>query len=145
MVAPEYGSPAGGVGRHVAELARRVAAAGHDVEVLTHGRVHHAGDTDEITVRHFPAPPAIGDYAVSPDLWAHLRIHGRGYDIVHAHGYRTLPALLASRAVLPHLVFTPHWHRAPATRARRLLHPVYRRLGVPAFDRADVVICVSRA
>lgn len=148
VVTPAYGCVAGGVGRHVQELARRAAAAGHEVEVLVHGLEAHpaaAGD-GSVTVRHFPPGLGGGDFAVSQPLWEHLRLRGGDYDLVHAHGYRTLPALLATRDALRRLVFTPHWHRAPTgTRVRRLVSPFYRRLGVPAMEAADLVLCASAA
>jgi glycosyltransferase involved in cell wall biosynthesis len=148
MVTPRYGGAPGGLGRHVQELARHVAAAGHSVEVLTHGR-GPAGASPwpggDVTVRRFRSPVAGAEHAVSAELWAYLRRNGRRYDVVHGHGYRTLPALLAARAELPPVALTPHLHRAAATRVGRVVHPVYRRLGAPAIARADVVICVSRA
>jgi glycosyltransferase involved in cell wall biosynthesis len=147
MVTPRYGGAAGGLGRHVQELAHHLAAAGHAVDVLTHGRGptsasrRHLGD---VMVRRFRSPLGGAEHALSAELWAYLRGNGRRYDVVHGHGYRTLPALLAARAELPPLALTPHLHRAGSTRVGRVVHPVYRRLGAPAIARADVVICMSR-
>jgi len=146
MVTPAFGCRAGGVGRHVEELARRTAAAGHDVEVLVHGGGEAAHAGGKIVVRRFAAALGGGGFALCQPLWDHLRAHGGDYDLVHAHGYRTLPAILATRDALARLVFTPHWHRAStASRVRRAVSPFYRRLGVPALATADLVLCASAA
>jgi glycosyltransferase involved in cell wall biosynthesis len=72
-----------------------------------------------------------------------MRDNASGYDLVHAHGLRTLPVLLASRNPPRRLAFTPHWHRSEQGRFSRFVSPVSRRLGAPAIDAADHVFCVS--
>jgi glycosyltransferase involved in cell wall biosynthesis len=77
------------------------------------------------------------DGAAPPDL--------SGYDIVHAHGVRCLPALLATATRPRFLVVTPHWRDDAAPRLSRLLRQASRRLAAAGLEHADAVICASRA
>jgi glycosyltransferase involved in cell wall biosynthesis len=146
LVTPVYGTLTTGLERHVHELALAILRAGGEVDVLTEGSSPHGPRAEEpgsVEVRRFrPAPGAAG-YTISRDLWSWMRDHAAGYDLVHAHGLRTLPVLLASRARPRRLVFTPHWHSSEPGRFGRFVSPVSRRIGAPAIEAADQVFCVS--
>lgn len=147
-VAPRYAPFIGGVETHVANLARRVAASGHRVEVLTQevDRGMPAVEViDGVTVRRFPMLAATPNYAFAPGLWRYLRAGAARYDILHAHSYHALPALAAALSARGPLIFTPHYHGTGHTPLRRALHVPYRRVGATIFARAASVICVSEA
>jgi len=137
---------AGGVETHVAALAERLAARGHDVEVLTQQKARGATSVERlagVTVRRFPPTLPEPIYALTPGIWRYLRRHGARYDLVHAHSYHAFPALLAALAGCRPLVFTPHYHGGGHMPLGRALHLPYRALGAMMLERADAIICVS--
>jgi len=122
----------GGVETHVAALAVRLAARGHDVEVLTQRKVRCATSIERIagvTVRRFPLALPEPIYALAPGIWRYLRRYGARYDLVHAHSYHAFPALFAALAGCRPLVFTPHYHGGGHTPLGRALHLPYRAVG----------------
>jgi len=147
FVSAHYAPMIGGVEKHVVEIATRLAAGGHEVEALTHAEAgrHLPGveEMDGVRVRRFNVPLPSTNFALSPALSRHLAGAGRGYDVVHAHGYHALPALQATLARPATLVFTPHYHGTGHSRFRKLLHPPYRRVGGLIFARAGRTIAVS--
>ncbi|MGO8907173.1 MAG: glycosyltransferase family 4 protein [Solirubrobacteraceae bacterium] len=146
LVAPPYHSHETGVGRSVRELARGVTRAGGHVEVLAHlpEAVRASAARKGIHVRHFRTGGGTG-YAASYAIWSHLRRHGHAYDLVHAHGYPTLPAVIAGRGFFGRLVFSPRHDGAQRSSiGQRSLSP-YRQLGRTALASADLVICSSHA
>jgi glycosyltransferase involved in cell wall biosynthesis len=136
----------GGVEVHVAELARRLGAHGWRPEVLTEGTTNGRDITgDGVVVRRFRRPLDRSPYATAPALWRYLRLHGRDYDLVHAHNFHAFPALAAASFATGPLVFTPHYHGLGTSRLGRLLHHPYRPVGRRLVGRADAIVCVSRA
>jgi len=138
----------GGVETHVAALAVRLAARGHDVEVLTQRKVRCATSIERIagvTVRRFPLALPEPIYALAPGIWRYLRRYGARYDLVHAHSYHAFPALFAALAGCRPLVFTPHYHGGGHTPLGRALHLPYRAVGSLMLQRADAIICVSHS
>lgn len=105
----------GGIGRHVASLAPRLAALGHDVRVFGPASTATAHDFGALTVE-----PLAG-----------LARAVRGADVVHAHGYKAGAAALAwTRLRGVPLVVT--WHNAVLgggrqARAGRLLQQLVAR------------------
>ena len=72
----------GGIGRYVHQLARALAAEGHQIHVLTRGEGHDRVDFEQgvwvhrIAIRDFPPPPASalpGDAVVPVHIWNHAR------------------------------------------------------------------------
>jgi glycosyltransferase involved in cell wall biosynthesis len=145
---------AGGVGRHVAELASGLAGApGYDVRVCGPQRpaagligdetagtasaaAHFAFDRVDIADR--PRPPA--------DVRAVLRLRSlmAGQDVVHAHGLRAgalaaLAGALMPRRRRPALIVT--LHNALVSGGR--IAVVHRVLEHTVAHRADVVLAVS--
>ena len=147
-IVPRYIPHTGGVQTHVAQLARRAAAHGYQVEVLTQDsdrRLPAVEVIDGATVRRFPVWVPGQTYTVAPGLWAYLARYHTRYDVVHAHGYHAVPALEAALAGCRPLVFTPHYHGTGHSHLRRWLHVPYRALGAVIFKRSSRVICVSDA
>ena len=144
---PSYLPKLGGMEVAVARLAGEMGRRGHAVEVLTQSedpRLPHLETIDGVLVRRFPVARHGGDFALAPGLWSHLRRHGRGYQIIHAHNYHALPALGALLAGAP-LVFSPLFHGGGHTPLRRLLHIPYRACGRTLFRRAHAVACLCEA
>ena len=147
-VTKHYAPFRGGVETHVEEIAVRMAAKGHVVEVLTQASDHCSPPVeliDGVVVRRFPPVSASRHYAFAPGLWSYLAREGGRYDVVHAHSYHALPALGAAILSRQPLVFTPHYHGTGHSRLRGFLHTPYRRLGAVIFARSRSVICVSQA
>jgi glycosyltransferase involved in cell wall biosynthesis len=144
LVAPPYNSHDAGVGRNVRELAHGVARAGGQVEVLASlpEAVRSSAFSDGVDVRHV-CPQGGSGYGASHAIWSHLRRHGEHYDLVHAHGYLTLPAVLGARRLFGRLVFSPRNDGGPPSRARQMSLSPYRQLGRTALSSADLVICSS--
>jgi glycosyltransferase involved in cell wall biosynthesis len=139
----------GGIESHVAEVARRIAALGYDLELLTtdrSGRLPKRERLDGYSVRRFRAYPAGRDWYLSPGLlWALLRTR---YDLVHVQGIHTLvPPLAMIAAILRRTPFLLTFHtggnssafREKARRTQfRILSPLLRRaqrlIGVSLYE-----------
>jgi glycosyltransferase involved in cell wall biosynthesis len=146
-LASSYAPAFGGLERHVEEIARRAAADGNQVDVLTQtpdGLV--AQETiDGVHVRRFRAVNRSRAYGIPPGLFAYAALHLHEYDVVHAHGYHALPSLSALTSRRVPFVFTPHYHGTGHTAFGRLLHVPYGPIGRALFARSRAVVCVSEA
>lgn len=147
MATPYYLPHIGGVEQHVAEVARRLAAApGVCVTVLTTGQELGLPETetrDGVEIRRFAAHPRGRDWLFAPSL---ARAITTGpWDVLHLQSYHTLVAPLAMRAAarsgLPYVVtFHGGGHSSQLrTRARRLQR---RALG-PLLRRAARLVAVA--
>jgi glycosyltransferase involved in cell wall biosynthesis len=148
FVTPEYPPDLGGVQEVVGELARRMALAGHEVEVLAHaGRLTQPGSErkEGVMVRRFAVPLPSQTFAVSPTLFAELVRRRHDFDIVHAHNFHASPALGAALAGMRPLVFTPHYHGGGHSRAARVAHVAYRPLSRVLFRACAHIVSVSVA
>ena len=146
FVSANYRPSFGGVETHVEQLATRMVALGHEVEVWTHAIPPASAGPEElegVTVRRFSLFARHSELGFSLALTRHLATRSRDFDIVHAHGYATLPALQAALGPARAFVFTPHYHGTSHHPIRRLLHSPYRLLGAGVFRRAAAVICVA--
>jgi glycosyltransferase involved in cell wall biosynthesis len=138
----------GGVESHVEQIARRLAAAGDEVTVLTQSdsRQWPPRETiDGVDVRRFAVPISSRHFAVSPALWSELRHSTSEWDVIHAHGYHSVVPLLAALARSRPLVLTPHYHGTGHSPLRKLMHPPYRAAGRVILKASARVICVSAA
>ncbi len=149
LVTPRFSPHLGGVEAHVGALASRMAAAGHEVDVITPD-VTVAQPTLErldqhLLVRRFPAYGWNTPYTQSPGLWRYLQVNSGSYSLVHAHSYHATPALAAALTPGPPLVFTAHYNGAGHSATTHLAHFLYRPLGRIIIRRAAAIICVSRA
>jgi len=148
MVCAHYAPFAGGVESHVEEIAKRLAANGDTVEVLTHRDDPDLPDTemrDGVLVRRHKVPVTSQHFGVSPAVWATLLRHRNRYDVVHAHGYHSAAPLAATMAGASPLVFTPHYHGTGHSPLRKAIHVPYRAAGAVIAARSQHIICVSRA
>ena len=148
IVAPLYRPAIGGVETHVEQLASRLAAAGQAVEVITQTDqrgLPSSESLDGVLVRRFPVLASSDHYPFAPGLARFLRRHGDRYDLIHAHNYHALPALVAALTARSPLVFTPHYHGRSESSFRNALHRPYRLLGSRIIRRAATVISVAPA
>ena len=134
------GTSAGGVGRHVQDLVRRLPEAGHTVLVACPGAV---ADTFGLADR-VPVVPLEVSERPHPlrDARAVRTLAGLvgGADVVHAHGLRAgaLVGLAASRSATP-VVVTLH-NAAPTDRATAAVYAALERV---VARRGDLVLGVS--
>ena len=148
LVSAHYAPFVGGVESHVEEIAKRLAAHGETVEVLTHHDDPGLPDAevrDGVVIRRHRVPVASQHFCLSPAIWATLRRARSRYDVIHVHGYHSSVPLAAVMAGASPLVFTPHYHGTGHSPLRRALHVPYRAIGTSIAARSKRIICVSRA
>lgn len=158
----------GGLGRHVGALAQQLAAAGHDVVVVTRGTAAAAHEElrDGVRVLRTAADPIELDFTTETLLsWAQAAEHAllraalpvvRDWrpDVVHAHDWLVAQcAITLSRLTGARLVTTIHatelgrhqgWLPEPMNRAihsieRWLVHQSARVISCSAAMRSEVV------
>lgn len=159
LAGPGYPPTPGGVEQVLAQTARALSRAGHEVEVFVqerrppHGSPHPDGlapteaaaeQDGGVRVHRFPSRGP-HDYPLAPGLARALAERSRGFDLVHGHSYHALTGLTAALTAHAPFVFTPHYHGTGHSPLRAALHRVYRPLGAQAFRRAAAVVCVSGA
>ena len=148
FVTDNYRPDLGGIEVVVSELARRMAQAGHEVEVLTQAsRLAHPGSErrEGVLVRRFRVPVHSHDFAVSPALLAALVRRRHDFNVVHAHNYHAFPPLGAALAGMRPLVFSPHYHGGGHNPAARMAHVAYRPVSRVLFRACSHIICASAA
>jgi glycosyltransferase involved in cell wall biosynthesis len=147
VATPRYAPEIGGVQRCVQEVARRVAAAGCHVTVLTtdsNGSLPPEEEAAGVSIRRVQAWPRGRDYRFAPDI---MRIIDRGkWDLLHVQSYHTLVAplamLAARRRKLPYvLTFHSGGHSSFVRNALRDKQLAVLR---PLLARADVLVAVAK-
>ena len=128
------GSSTGGIGQHVASLARGLARRGFEVTVIGPGAT---GDRFDFTGAAFHALPVSAGPRAVPAL--HRALAGLRPDVIHAHGLRAgLVAGMARPAGVP---FVVTWHNAVL--ASGLRGAVHRLLERRVARFADVTLGAS--
>jgi glycosyltransferase involved in cell wall biosynthesis len=147
MVSFRYLPFMGGVELHVDQVARRLAARGVDITILTTdptGTLPTEEHLDGVHVRRVRAWPANRDYYFAPRIYTEI---ARGHwDLVHVQAYHTfvgpLAMLAARRAGLPYvLTFHAGGH---SSRLRHRLRPLQLSLVRPLLARADRLIALDQ-
>jgi len=136
----------GGIESHVAEVARRLAAAGVDVEVLTTDRtgdLTRAERAEGYVVRRFRAYPRGRDWYLSPGLF--LAVLRSRADLVHVQGVHTLvPPVAMLAALLRRVPFVLTFHSGGSSSAfRSRSRGLQFRLLAPLLRRARALVGVS--
>ncbi len=147
MVTPRFAPEIGGVEHHVGQVARRMAASGCEVTVLTAdpgGALAPREQGDGFAIRRVRAWPAGSDYRFAPRIWR--EVSQGGWDIVHVQSYHTFVApiamLAARRARIPYVVT---FHGGGHTSAvRHGLRARQRRLLAPLLRGAARLIAIAR-
>lgn len=136
------GLVAGGVGRHVAQLAAGLTGRGHRVRVacppVVASRFDLAGaGADVVPVEIGSRPAPLRDRSAV----AALRSACVGVDVVHAHGLRAGALVLLARgdAAMPPVVVTGH-NAAPHGRVAAVVHRGLERM---VYHGADLFLGVS--
>jgi glycosyltransferase involved in cell wall biosynthesis len=146
MVSSRYPPYVGGVETHVYEVARRIAAKGLDLTVLTTDltgelpRLEHAG---LLTVRRYPAWPKRSDLYVSPALVRQIR--EGSYDLLHVQGVNNfLPpmALMAAQRSGVPTVATFHGG-GHSSRVRKMVRGMQWQALRPLLRRTQGLVGVS--
>lgn len=143
---PRFFPDAGGVESHVFEVARRVAAAGWRVSVLTTDTEADEIDTarvDGVGILRVPARPRGRDHRVVPRMGRYLR--ALGPDILHVQSYHTAVAPQAMGWAARHrvpfiLTFHAGGHSSPL---RNAVRPVQQWALRPLLARARRLIVLS--
>ncbi|HUZ82998.1 MAG TPA: glycosyltransferase family 4 protein, partial [Gaiellaceae bacterium] len=141
-----YPPDLGGLELVVSQLARRIAQAGHEVEVLTHAsRLAQPGSErlEGVLVRRYRVPLPSHDFAVSPGLLTELVRRRHDFDVVHAHNYHSFLPLAAALARMRPLIFSPYYHGGGHNRAARVAHVAYRPASRLLFRACAHIICAS--
>ncbi len=137
----------GGIETHVHEVARRLAASGVRVTVLTtdtSGKLPRSESVDGYLVLRWPAYPRSRDYYLSPGLARHLR--QSRYDVIHVQGVHTLvapAALAAARRTRTPTVLTFHTG-GHSSGLREFLRPLQWKLLGPLIRSASALVAVCQ-
>lgn len=146
LVSPGFPPQLGGVEVVVGNLGDELHGHGHQVTVYAQRpRGSSFPASPDYPVRRFADWSGSRQFPVAPGL-ARALWRDRGlFDVIHAHSFHAVPAMMAATVPNVPLVFTPHFHAVGHTRAASALHIVYDPLAALLFRRADEVTCVSVA
>ena len=145
MVSSRYSPYVGGVETHVHEVARRIAAKGLDLTVLTTdltGELPPLEHEGPLTVRRYPARPRRSDLYISPALVRHIR--EGNYDLGHVQGVNNfLPpmALMAAQRSGVPTVATFHGG-GHASRVRKMVRGMQWQALRPLLRRTKGLVAV---
>ncbi len=146
-VTSHYPPSRGGIETHVSELARHARLEGHSVDVFTSSfdGAPTRECVDGIDIYRLRTWGPTSDLRVPLGLIRALRSRAGQYDIVHAHNYHAVPALLTTASWRGPVVLTPHFHGGGHTVLARVVHVPYGVVAREMFRRAALVICVTAA
>jgi glycosyltransferase involved in cell wall biosynthesis len=146
LVSPGFPPQLGGVEVVVRHLADTLSGYGHQVAVYAQrprGSLFPAGR--DYPVRWFADWSGSRQFPVAPGLLRALWRDRGWFDVIHAHSFHAVPAMMAATVPKVPLVFTPHLLAAGGTRVASTVHIVYDPLATLLFRRAGKVTCVSAA
>jgi glycosyltransferase involved in cell wall biosynthesis len=146
LVSPGFPPQLGGVEAVVGYLADELRGHGQTVTVYAQRpRGASFPASRDYVVRWFADWSGSRQFPVAPGL-ARALWRDRGQcDVIHAHNFHALPAMMAATVPKAPMVFTPHFHGVGHTKVASALHTVYDPLATLLFRRADRVTCVSVA
>jgi glycosyltransferase involved in cell wall biosynthesis len=146
LVSPGFPPQLGGVEVVVGSLADELRGYGHRVSVYAQRpRGSSFPASRDYPVRRFADWSGSRQFPVAPGLARALWRDRALFDVIHAHSFHALPAMMAATVPKVPLVFTPHFLPAGGTRVASTVHAAYDRLATLLFRRADKVTCVSVA
>ena len=126
LVSPGFPPQLGGVEVVVGHLADALCEHGHQVTVYAQRpRGSSFPASHDYSVRRFADWTGSGQFPVAPGL-ARALWRDRGLsDVIHAHSFHAVPAMMAATVPKVPLVFTPHFHAVGHTRTASAVHTVY--------------------
>ena len=143
QVSVGYSPSPGGIANHVKNISERLAKK-HEVTVFTHNYRGFWPEEERINgvlVRRFKSFSPGAAYHFSTSMIRELK--KSRYDIVHGHGYHSLPLYFSRYARGKKFVVTSHHHGHGHTAFRDILYKLYKPFGKRIFADADTVIAVS--
>jgi len=146
LVSPGFPPQLGGVEVVVGYLADELR--GHGYQVMVYAQRPRGSSfpaSRDYPVRRFADWCGSRRFPVAPGLARALWRDREVFDVIHAHSFHQVPAMMAASVPNVPLVFTPHFHAVGHTRAASALHTVYDPLATLLFRRADKVTCNSVA
>src|ERR1700758_4455592 len=111
LVSPGFPPQLGGVEVVVGHLADTLHADGHQVTVYAQRpRGSSFAAPRDYSVRRFANWNRSGQFPVAPGLARALWRDRGSFDVIHAHSFHAVPALMAATVPKVPMVFTPHFH-----------------------------------
>lgn len=146
LVSPGFPPQLGGVEVVVGYLADQLHRHSHQVTVYAQRPCGSSFPASrDYPVRRFADWCGSRQFPVAPGLIRALWRDRGLFDVIHAHSFHAVPAMMAATVPRVPLVFTPHFLPAGGTRVASTVHIVYDPLATLLFRRADSVTCVSVA
>jgi glycosyltransferase involved in cell wall biosynthesis len=146
LVSPGFPPQVGGVEAVVGYLADELRGHGNQVMVYTQRpRGSSFPALRDYPVLRFADWNSSRRFPVAPGLARALWRDRRHFDVIHAHSFHAIPAMMAATVPKVPLIFTPHFHTVGHTTLASALHTVYDPLAALMFRRAEQVTCVSVA
>ncbi len=147
MVSARFSPYAGGTETHVNEVGKRMAAAGHEVTILTTDpsrKLPHVEYRDGMTIRRVAAYPSNRDYYFALGLFP-IITQGK-WDIIHLQGYHTLVAPMTMvAAMIARIPYVVSFHSGGhSSQVRTSARGVQRLLLKPLLKRASRLIGVAQ-
>jgi hypothetical protein len=150
VVAGRYPPASGVLEAYAGQIAEDLARRGHTVDVLTVR--HHDGLADferrnGVSVRRFTPLLGDGDAAVPAGLWTFLKQAAGRYDVMHAIGGQSVPAVTAARLMPAPLVVSPYLIGTTSSKVGgRGDSPLLRSadaLARSVYGKAQAIVCQS--
>ena len=146
LVSPGFPPQVGGVEVVVGHLADELRGHGTQVTVYTQRpRGSSFPTSHDYPVRRFADWTGSQRFPVAPGLVRALWRDRGLFDVIHAHSFHAIPAMMAATVPKVPLILTPHFHAVGHTSLASVLHTVYDPLAAVLFRRAEKVTCVSVA
>jgi len=143
QICPDSYAEYGGISVHVRNISERLARK-HDVTVYATRRSANfpwREFKNGVKVERFKCYAPSDSYFFSLDML--LRLRKVEFDVVHGHGYHSLPLHFAPLAKCGKFVATTHFHGFGHTPFRNSLVRLFKPFGKRTLVRADRVIAVS--
>ena len=148
FVTPGYPPDIGGIENVVKELSERMSDSGNQIYVLATSKKKIGVEriSEHLTIERVRAISPNNAYHYPIGLGKRLRALRGQFDIIHAHGYHSLPALVSylNRGKTP-FVISCHYHRHSHKLFRNILLKPYKLLAKKMINGSRCVFCVSKA
>tara|TARA_B100001250_G_scaffold413658_1_gene448520 strand:+ start:1041 stop:2105 length:1065 start_codon:yes stop_codon:yes gene_type:complete len=148
FVAPGYPPDIGGIESVVQQLSIEMSENGNQVYVLAASRSGFGVQkiSKNLTVERLRSISPNNSYHLPIGLGRRLRALREEYDLVHAHGYHSFPALVSFlyRGNTPFFI-SCHYHRYSHKAFRNFLLKPYKTIASKMVNRSHCVFCVSGA